>query len=268
MDNSKLQEIVNKSGFPLQIGLEAMINNSQGELGWEVFSSEHSWREIGGSNFGFIDLVLLNEANTAFMIVECKKVVDCSWIFLIPVKPNMLLERRHVKAMVPTIKDHKFKGFAWEDVTADPQSPESSYCVVHGQDPKARPMLERIASILVDSTEAFAIEYDHYGVDRSNMLKLFFSVIVTTAELKICKFDPYEISIADGAMLKETEFIDVPYLRFRKQLSPYQVSGVEGGAKDFLIAKENTVFIVNANKLSDFLERFELSESAATKLNM
>jgi hypothetical protein len=62
-------------------------------------------------------------------------------------------------------------------------TPQSQYCAVDGQDPKARPMLERIASDLVSSTEGFATEEMARVSNDHEALRMYFSVIVTTAKL-------------------------------------------------------------------------------------
>jgi hypothetical protein len=84
---------------------------------------------------------------------------------------------------------------------------------------------------------------------------MFFSAIVTTAKLKVCKFDSADISIADGT-ISQADFSDVPFVRFRKQLST-RTAGVDfsNRADAFFsleLAKEHTVFVVNPNSSSNF----------------
>lgn len=256
MTDKKLTEAVNRSGFPLQIGLEYLVKSQVNGL-WKVIYSEHSWKNPFDSSSGFIDLVLEDLPRTTVLVVEAKKVVDTSWIFLVSEEAQMT--RSHVKAW---ITDKSGNYFEYADVIASPRTAESKFCVVDGQDAKSRPMLERLASEAVSSTEGFAAE--EKDLLRSYDLRMYFSVIVTTANLKICRADPSNISIHTGQLIT-AELKDVPYLRFRKQLNYNIISKLdysnimyEGVARQ----KENTVFIVNSNHFMDFLAEFKVNSES------
>ncbi len=49
-------------------------------------------------------------------------------------------------------------------------------------------------------------------------LRTYINVIATTAKLEVCKFDPSKIDLETGT-IAEAECEEVPYIRFRKQLS-------------------------------------------------
>ena len=256
MTDEKLTEAVNRSGFPLQIGLEHLVK-SQVNGRWKVIYSEHSWKNPFDSSSGFVDLILEDAYRTSVLVVEAKKVVDTSWVFL--VSDDAQMTRSHVKAWI-TSKDRNHYEYA--DITSSPRTVESKFCVVDGQDAKSRPMLERLASEAVSSTEGFAAE--EKDLLRSHDLRMYFSVIVTTANLKVCKTEPSNISIATG-QLEKAEMHEVPYLRFRKQLNynifsklDYSNIMYEGVARQ----KENTVFIVNSNHFMDFLYEFEVNSGS------
>lgn len=83
MDAEKFKEIVNKSGFPLQIGLIRHIEETKSKHNWKVLFSEHSWKNEEDQMEGFIDIVLENTEQTTYMIVECKRVSEAQWLFLI-----------------------------------------------------------------------------------------------------------------------------------------------------------------------------------------
>ena len=152
-----------------------------------------------------------------------------------------------------------FRHFDWKDLTLEPTTPESEYCVVPGQDAKAKPMLERVAAEVVSATEGLAVEEKSLLVRQSDALRMYFNVIVTTASIKVCSFDPKGVSIDDGTV-KDMEFAEAPYVRFRKQLSTREVKWHPPAINDTAVvrAKENTVFVVNSGALLDFLSAFEV----------
>jgi len=210
-----------------------------------------------------MDLVVENRHSTSVLIVECKRVLEASWIFLIEDKKQ--LGRRHAKSWVTRTVGNKTKYFGFKDLTLEPTTPQSQYCVVDGQDAKSKPMLERIAADVVSSAEALAFEEKEPCLKELDMLRMYFNVIVTTAKLQVCALNPSEVSIVDGK-IENVEFTEVPFLRFRKQLSvqheqPRQ-RAVLSNYREIARAKENTVFIVNAEAIPDFLERLEVDSTS------
>jgi hypothetical protein len=262
MDAQKLTDIVNQSGFPLQVGLTDLIQKSTDQHGWKVRFTEHSWKNDLDKESGFIDIVIEDRHCTSIMLIECKRVLDSSWIFIVP--KSKLMPRRHVKAWVTRFVGKEFKHIFWADLSLSPSSFETEFCVVPGQDSKSKPMLERVAADIVSATEALALAERDCQAQLKDSLKMYFSVIVTTAKLQVCSFEPGKVSLSDGKVA-ETEFVEVPYIRFRKQLSTrptliplYSVRGFH----ELVRAKEHTVFVVNAQALTEFLTDFEVDESA------
>jgi hypothetical protein len=246
---------VNSSGFPLQIALYHHVEATTLKTGWKVLYEEHAWRS--GEASGFIDLVLENKQREWLLNIECKRVLDTSWIFL--VEKGASNSRRNVKMWATYKQDGKIRSFGWLDKAMTPESYQSKYCVVAGQDSKSKPMLERIAADVVTSTEAIAIEEENWGCYSD--IRIYLNVIVTTAELKICEMDPSEINLNTG-MIDEPIFYDVPYVRFRKQLSP-ALPEIESDREHNIIRslisrKENTVFIVNAPNFINFLQKVDI----------
>jgi len=260
MTEEKLKSIVNKSGFPLQIGLAHQINARLDIHGWRVLYKERPWKNNDTNAGGFIDLVLVDKYGTSVMVVECKKVQNSNWIFLLPDRRQSA--RRHLRAWVSRYDNGVTFHFGWADITADYPTPESEFCVVFGQDNKSRPMLERVAAEVIEASEALAREEYHFLVNKLDYIRIYINVIVTTAELNICKFNPEKISI-DTGKINETEFKTVPYLRFRKSLSTKTVEELnlkEITPQSLIAARENTVFIVNSKHIDDFLRKFEIDE--------
>lgn len=270
--NEKLKDAVNKSGFPLQIGLEHLVNETCASHGWKVIYSEHSWKNLTDGNSGFIDLVLENQYRTSVLIVETKRTLETSWIFLID-DPKQL-SRRHAKSWL--MRYLKNGGglttyFGLKELTLEPTTPESQYCVVGSGDSKNQPILERIASDVVSSTEGFANEEKELRRKDNSTFRMYFSVIVTTAKLQVCSFNPADVSIKDGT-IKNAKFEEVPYLRFRKQLTSHHdvpESNEVGDYRAFALEKESTVFVVNAESLPIFLSEFDVDANAnANCLNL
>jgi hypothetical protein len=263
VSDEKLREQVNRSGFPLQIAVEHAISSSQNLHGWRLFSREHSWKNPLTGNSGFIDLILINEYRTSIMVIECKRVQKSHWIFLNPAEN--IADSSHAKIWITCNRDGRPKCFKWLDISIDPFTPESEFCVVPGQDNKSKPMLERVAADLAEATERFASEDFKILEDEGGDLRLYASVIVTTAELKVCGFSPSSVSLGNGA-LSQSEFRTIPYLRFRKQLSTER--SAEKNRRpygSFFREKENTVFVVNSEQFIDFLNKYDVDNDSLVR---
>lgn len=252
-DQNALKGVVDKSGFPLQIGVSHLINTGTKSHGWRVQYSEHAWRNDSDDDAGFIDLVLENRARKMALVVECKRVQDTSWVFLNP-QVN-LVSRRHAKAWVSRYAGGKVTEFGWVDHPLDPESVQSDFFCIFGQDAKSTPMLERVGATLVSATEALAFEEKLTLLSEDYPYRVYLNVIITTAKLKVCSFGPSDISIKDGTVSK-CSFTDVPFIRFQKQLStrfPESLTFSVGETSAIAKAKENTVFVVNSENLVEFI---------------
>src|SRR6266850_1548849 len=87
-ESEKLLDRVNQTGFPLQIALAALVNRtstaSASDWRWMVKYEEHSWKNVDDDREGFIDLILQNHPGTVAFVLECKRTLDSSWLFLMP----------------------------------------------------------------------------------------------------------------------------------------------------------------------------------------
>jgi hypothetical protein len=143
---------------------------------------------------------------------------------------------------------------------AKSSSPEAGFCVIRGQDKDSKPMMERIASDLVDAAESIALEEIKYEKPGNlfEFLRICSPVIVTTAEIIVCKFDPSEISIENGE-ISNAQFETVPLVRFRKSLTTELPSSLNPrNLAEAIKAKERTVFIVNASNFVSILNKWEI----------
>lgn len=250
-------KVANASGFPFQIAIENLVKTTNESHGWKVRHIEHAWLDRTNKKPEFIDLVLKNRFETCTMVVECKRVRNGSWLFMS--SNGSTQPRRHCKTWVATIGGNgETRHYGWQDLSIDPSTPEALFCMNHGQG-DSKSTLERIASGLVASTESLAIE-ENSIFSPYNGIQLYFSVIVTTAQLKVCNYSPTLISLADGE-LKDAEFVAVPYLRFRKALLAkdddvlrllHESPGMDGGES------VHTVFVVNSEHFAGFLSEFDI----------
>lgn len=254
-------KIANDSGFPLQIAVENKVSETTNQHGWSVRYTEHAWSNYSDQQSGFIDLVLQNRDKNIFLVVECKRPRDATWIFMH--SNGEAKERQHAKALESSYSNGAMKSLEWKDVTPDPKCPEVIFCAVRGQsvNDNKTTLVERVGAQLVSATEAFAQEEKDYRHPTQSTNRFYFNVIVTTAVLKVAEFNPHDVSLADGT-IKDAKITEVPFVRFRKQLSMRPRSLTTGDFHrqvDIANLKENTVFIVHADALLLFLEQFELS---------
>ncbi len=245
MDDSKLLKIVNSSGFPLQIGVKHLLSNPPVE--WNTIAEEHPWEHHEYGYGGFIDLIVSDIEDVQRLVIECKRVRETSWIFL--VKPQNK-NRSQARFWVTKKKLRTIVYRGYNNGQLEPSSPQSEFCVVLGQNPKSKPMLERIAAKLVLATEALADEESH--IKSAGNTKLYFPVIITTAELKICVLDPSDITV-DSGMLEKATFETVPFVRFRKSLVPAPTSAA-GSLTEASEHMERTVLVMNASHILNLLD--------------
>ena len=245
-----LRDLINASGFLFQLRIEQEIKaagpNQTG--GWEFAAREHRWKDAEDGGEGFIDLIL--KYGMGRMIIECKRVTDANWVFLIPDKRSNM-SRAHIPWTMRTNDKESISD--WHDFSVTPASPEAAFCVVRGQGEKDTPMLERLSSQVLRSVESFANEELGY-IDRSDRRPLiYFPVIVTNATLHVCQFDPTLVDISTG-QINEANFQQVPCVRFRKSLS----SGLPSRQPNRDIEKTNynnerTIFVINSVALTEIL---------------
>ena len=79
-------------------------------------------------------------------------------------------------------------------------------------------------------------------------------VIVTTAKLNVCKFDPTAVSLGDG-LVGDASYEVVPWIRFRKAFLPDDLkSELENDFGEVGLRSERTVLVVNAENLIPLLK--------------
>lgn len=262
--NVELRNIANASGFLLQLRIEDEIRSTRSDHGWEVIAKEHPWIDGRGQD-RYIDLVL--QQGLMRMVIECKRPREGSWVFLVPSKPLgahggrlSYLWTERMGAYIPL--EHRTR-IRWAISYHDPESYISDFCAVRGSGEDQKAMLERIAGILVNGAEALAGEELVLSANISYNGRYFYvPVVVTTAQLFVCRFMTDEISLAQGTLPEDKGVFEaVPYIRFRHTLTPKL-------PKDILVSnisqanqlRERTLLVVHAGELASVLKHWPISE--------
>jgi len=253
------QNAVNESGYPLQLKLEDLINEKSMEHNWYVLVKEHHWLNSSTGDEGFIDLILGSHSlPKTKLVIECKKYSD-NWIFLIPNKnPSATRESK----IFAGFYENSLIVNDWRKTLIRPETYESSFCVSATKDSRT---LEKISGELLLSLESLAIEESKLTMDHGNgiLSALFYlPIIITTAKLYICLFDPGNINLDNGE-ISESEIKPVNFIRFNKNLATSlkdHKSNKDYYSKDSLVRtnleNDRTVFIVQSESILGFLKEF------------
>lgn len=246
----------NSSGFPLQIAVVHAVNESEK---WRVLFEEHPWQSDRTGAQGFIDIVAVTKNGYNALVMECKRVKQTAWVFLIPKESPS--PRSQAKIWESWQRDSKWDKYGWENWQVEPSSYQSQYCAIPGQEQGRQNLLERTASELIDSVEALA-EQERL-IQKQNGTNSFYCVyipvIVTTAQLFVSYFDPASISLTDGSLPADVSIESIPFIRFRKSLAFCSLSTSVKSIQDHHIVSEHTIFVVNADHLPKFMSQFEIN---------
>jgi len=270
-----------KSGFPFQLRVEEEVRSTYSMHNWSIATRVHPWTNKETESSGFIDLVLQHDHFVTYrMVIECKRVKaddqrQLRWIFLVPEegeKETQLASclevggtTTRIAQIGESVPDDKGWNYVqiWENVNILPQSLESSICVLPSDDSKSQPILERLASQVIDSVEGLGTEEILVHRSQSHVARLLaflFPVIVTNAEISICRFNPSKVSILDGTLNSSAATLTtVPFIRFRKSLSTAFPEGTFSTLKEANQARELTVFVVNTSSLPLLLKDWKMS---------
>lgn len=256
MNNSSLSELVNKSGFPLQIRLEQEIRSTEKDHKWKIVSSEHSWTSPDGS-VGFIDLIL--EKSGLCLVIECKRFLDGNLVFLLDknIDPSNYLIRllwSHYFKMPDN--DNLFLKTGYFDFPSTLSSHQASFCVTPKKD-EDRYTIEKLAGNLISSIECLPLQEYKIESKRTyygDLCSVFLPVIVIASELFVCHLRPDNVNLESGR-IDNLHFEPVQFIRFRKSLP----STVESDSKvedlgSLNKINERTLLIVRSSNIVDFLK--------------
>lgn len=265
---------INKSGFPFQLRVEHEIRLTQQEHNWSVASREHPWTSADKLASGFIDIVLKhNKFQTFRLVIECKRIKaddarQLRWVFLLPDKemqPTGLASCFEVEGQDRQSQTDEYKWGdirVWDNVRLTPSSLQSEFCILTSDEQRKQPILESLASEVLESIEGLAEE--EVNIEKSlgdpvHTRLFIFPAIVTNAEIAVCRFDPANIKITDGTLgAGDVEITTVPFIRFRKSLATSFPQGAFYYLEAANKARERTVFVVNAASLPEFLKNWDM----------
>lgn len=250
-------DLINESGYPLQLYVAEEINNFSSEHGWRVLVKEHRWVNSETQDEGYIDIILEHKSYFIRFVVECKR-ISGSWNFLLPENNPILVKRS--KLLIAEYPSPV--GFRWEDRGIYPESCEATFCVMEVEGKKDSRTLEKISGELLLSLESLAAEEVQLlsATSRSQHNKLYIPIIVTTANLQACLFDPKDISAEDGNIKTAGEIHKVEFIRFRKNLAgnPIYQNQEFNDLKESNLENERTIIVVQAKSITNFLQNFRI----------
>jgi hypothetical protein len=250
-----LRSIADSSGYPYQERIVHEIKRTNGDHHWAIILEEHRWIDLLDDRERFIDLVLRGprERGLNHLVIEVKR-TRADWAFL----PHLPIyeHEQHAHRFTTVLRSQKQR---WSDCMVAPTSNKAKFCMVQGRGGDDSPMLERMSGILLRSVEAVAREELSIG-NRTHYADApfhYYPLIVTNAKLYLCQFAAGKVDIDTGNLPADTEFSEVPFLRFTKSLSSYVLATPEDRMPASLETAhsegERTVFVVNGAKLSSFL---------------
>jgi hypothetical protein len=259
-----LRGIVNNSGFLFQLRVACEVEATKEGHRWEVVAEEVPWLDQQTGKGGYIDLVL--GKGIVRMVIECKRVKQGTWVFLLPDGTDATDDDLHARCMwvkgpdkLPLPEPPQGPSFraGWCDFYPEPPSAIAEFCVVRGTGDDDKPMLERIAGQLIDAVECLAIEEILISINSGPGHRyIYVPMIVTNADLQVCRFSTDEIDLSDGK-LADGQFESVPFIRFRKSLTTRLTTNFQPSRlKDAHQDKTRSVIVVSAAHLTSLLERW------------
>jgi hypothetical protein len=257
-----IRAIANAYGFGLQLAVEHAVAESKTE--WNVNTREHGWRD--GDEPKFIDLVITNANGGMHLVVECKRTQGGSWVFLLPTSGDCRprLNARAVMTRDHTVGDERRAYAQVSDLYSQPETFESSFCGIRGAGERDRPMLDRICAELVRGADAVAGQQllveaplRDSGPSQPELRNVVMPVIVTTATLYVCRFDPGAVSLETGMIPDDASIDPVEAIRYEKSFDTAHPPTLRVG--DTLRTLEEharrTVMIVTASAFPGWLRK-------------
>lgn len=241
-----LRDLINRSGVPFQLAVENAMRTRGAKHSIEV------WREVPWAN-GFIDIVA-KISDRIFCAVECKRVTDRSWSFVLTENARESATRCRIEwfnSKAVKIKDCS-RVFCSEWNMVEP-SPESEFCIL----PKDTPIgsLESVCRGLIASCHNL-LESEAELVLNDDIVAMI-PVIVTNAKLYTCKMDAISVSLETGLPNEAGSiFQPVEMLRFRKSLVNQRSNSYRKSQmvlSDWIADRERTVFILTPSGIDRFL---------------
>jgi hypothetical protein len=192
---------------------------------------------------------------------ECKRVDDKSWVFIISNdqekrETRCRLEWFNSKAPIPPRPSPGHSRVFCAEWNMVEGSPESEFCIV----PKGTPIgsLEAVCRELLSGCHHLLADEE---ITHGDEWPVVVPVVITTAKLYICKFDPAAVAPETGKLnVSDGQFDEAHFVRFRKSLvttrsNSYNAS--EMVLNDWAADRVRTVFVLTPPALGRFLHGFE-----------
>ena len=258
------QDIINDSGYPLQIRIEKWINETKEHHEWRVLVTEHRWINGETKEDGFIDLILENTRKFLKLVIECKRIMG-KWTFLLPtMNPNKEHKVRILRTQYNNLK------YTWEEVPFSPESYEAAYCVMEVNGGKDSRTLEKLTGELLLSLEYLAVEETDLvkslqerqntpNVSYQQQDMYYLPIIVTTATLQKMIFDPSNVDLKSGK-ISDSHISPIEFIRFRKNLATnikYE-RPLSYTLRDLNRENDRTVFVIQAENFINFLSSIDI----------
>lgn len=238
-----VSEALRASGFPFQIAVADLVRRAPG---WRVVDEEWPWQEAAGQD-RFLDLVA--EKGRITVSIEAKKTEKDLYTFISDFSRQV--ETQWWRGLVFVKEETSPRSWYLDNCTwtADPRSAAGSFCVVSPGKGGEERMLERPVQLLLRGTSAYAARYFRRFQPRvQDTPRAFVPVLVTNASLFVTEFDRESVPLDTGKLLPGEKTTPVDWFRFSKPFltNPHHDLG------------EMTVFVVRAQKLSEFLALIEM----------
>jgi len=256
-----VDDILNETGYPLQIHLEELIKDTYKRHFWHVLVNEHRWINGEKKDDGYIDFVLYRDQSKLRLVVECKRIKEGSWNFLLPTETEQIINELKFRALSI---DRKTAKYSFNDLGIKPESLVSSFCVMETKGEKDTRTLEKLSGELLLSIEYLQIDETDLlndlqkGADRYQYV--YIPIIVTTAKLQTVKFIPSTVDIKSGN-LTDSKKEPVEFIRFQKNLATHL--NIEKTPEIYSLqelnqAYDRTIFVVQAESFIRFLTNLKL----------
>jgi hypothetical protein len=249
-ETTPLRNSLNNSGIPFQLAVENVITTVSAGI-------QFVKREVPGAG-DFIDVVA--RSYNALFVFECKRVDDKAWVFVMSdvrrgSSTRCRLEWFNSKAPVPRSPLPGFTRVFCDEWFMAEGSPESDFCIMPKQG--ATSLLEETCrKLLAGGRQLLADETVMHEVGYLPLVP----VVVTTAKLYVCQFDPTIVSLDTGKLdTSGGQFVQTNLVRFRKTFVTTKNNSYESSQmilENWVSDRERTVFVLNPSALERFLTGF------------
>lgn len=253
-----LLDTVNKTGYPLQLAVSDALKRSSARL--QVVAEEHRWVTPDEGAEGFADIILRTDLDhfpaALVLVLECKRRAPQKGALQFLVASD---EGSDDLATVAFAEQGQDWGF-WQETSIGPVCPRALFSLGRDENPSGRREVEVAGKELTPAAYAIACETARDFTGRYGVIVV--PVLVTTAELQVCRFRPQDLHLRDG-LLTDAAYEPVPIVKVHRSFGG--PGHYRTGGRPFVIRStqaRRTLFVVNAAAVVDFVEGFGVTASA------